>query len=61
MSDGDGRLVLVFGGWGLGGIQCREMNKRAGALTLAVYHMAPDNSIAVDVPRSRDRRAPEHK
>lgn len=59
--DDEGQRALMFGGWGSGGLQQRETNKRTGAVTLAACRMRPHESIEMDIPLLRGRGDPEHK
>eukprot|EP00904_Undaria_pinnatifida_P012674 jgi/Undpi1/8537/HiC_scaffold_25.g11003.m1 len=58
--DEKGQAALLFGGWGLGGLQ-NDSNKRAGAVTLAACSMPPHQAISTDLPTLRGRGEPEHK
>lgn len=58
--DEKGQAALLFGGWGLGGLQ-NDNNKRVGAVTLAACSMPPHQAISTDVPIVRGRGEPEHK
>lgn len=60
-SDEEGRAALLFGGWGLGGLQQHESNKRAGAVTLAAVSMPPHEAVSTNLPLLRGRGEPEHK
>lgn len=60
-SDEEGRAALLFGGWGLGGLQHHENNKRAGAVTLAACSMLPHEAVSTNLPLLRGRGEPEHK
>lgn len=60
-SDEEGQAAIIFGGWGLGGLQRRETNKRAGAMTLAACSMPPCEAVSITLPHLRGRGEPEHK
>ncbi|CAM9346548.1 unnamed protein product, partial [Ectocarpus sp. 4 AP-2014] len=60
-SDEEGRAALLFGGWGLGGLQHHENNKQAGAVTLAACSMLPHEAVSTNLPHLRGRGEPEHK
>ncbi|CAM9433010.1 unnamed protein product [Ascophyllum nodosum] len=60
-SDEEGRSALLFGGWGIGGLQNQRTNKRDGALTLVVCSIPPNDTISIDVPLLRGRGEPEHR
>lgn len=60
-SDEEGRAALLFGGWGLGGLQQHESNKRVGAVTLAAVSTPPQEAISTNLPLLRGRGEPEHK
>ena len=58
--DEKGQAALLFGGWGLGGLQ-NNSNKRVGAVTLAACNMRPHQAISTDLPILRGRGQPEHR
>lgn len=59
--DEGGHNALLLGGWGLGGLQRQEINKRSGAVTAAAYQMPACDAVSVSVPSWKGRGTPEHK
>lgn len=65
--DEEGRSAILFGGWGLGGVQSKGVNKRNGAVLLAVLDIPnpPNDAIFIDLALTlttlRGRGEPEHR
>lgn len=65
--DEEGRSAILFGGWGLGGVQSKGVNKRDGAVLLAVFNTpnSPNDAISIDLAitrtKMRGHREPEHR
>ncbi|CAM9123152.1 unnamed protein product, partial [Discosporangium mesarthrocarpum] len=57
----EGNSAIIFGGWGLGGLQQRELNKRTGAETLIACTVQSCKTISSCVPLLRGRGLPKHK
>ncbi|CAM9106819.1 unnamed protein product [Choristocarpus tenellus] len=57
----EGGSAILFGGWGLGGLQQHATNKRIGAETLIASRILPNKTLLLYKPSVRGQGVPEHK